>query len=408
MRVFSLVFCGLIFGCLAMAGCSQTGASSTMLPADRNAVSQQRTSSSFTILYSFKGGVDGAIPTAGLAALNGKLYGTTSRGGSPHSGLPRGTIFRINTGGLERVIHRFNRVGVKNGADPQAQLTALDDALYGTTSSGGSQGLGTAFEMTTAGKERVLHSFGSYDKDGVNPTGGLLPLNGAFYGVTTFGGAANEGTVFTLSASGTERVLYSFKGGSDGDYPSGLAVLGGKLYGTTQQGGDANCQCGVVFALSAAGKERVLYRFTGGQDGANPYAGPTEFNGALYGTTNGGGNPNCSYGGGCGTVFKVTASGTESILYAFDSSKRADGIFPQTALTVAGGRLYGTTRSCNQWGYGTIFEVDASGKERVLYTFTGGSDGAHPSSLTLLNGLFYGTTPIGGANNYGTVFALSP
>lgn len=405
MRILPFVSCGLIVCGLAVAGCSRSTAFPTVL--SNGASVSERSDNNFKVLYSFEGGADGETPAAGLTALNDKLYGTTTRGGTPRRDRIGGTVFEVDVTGRERVIHRFDRGSLRNGANPETALMALKDTLYGTTSSGGAYGLGTVFEMTTAGRELVLHSFGSIDKDGANPVAGLLRLNGEFYGVTTFGGTANEGTVFKITTSGIERVVYSFQGGNDGARPSGLIAANGKLYGTTLQGGDVTCECGTVFELSTLGVERVIHRFVGGKDGSSPYAGLVELNGTFYGTTDTGGNPNCNFGAGCGTVFAVRASGSERVLYAFAKNARADGVFPQTGLTAINGTLYGTTQSCDEWGYGTVFEVSTSGKERVLYTFTGGSDGAHPSDLIDLGGVLYGTTPIGGANDYGIVFALS-
>jgi uncharacterized repeat protein (TIGR03803 family) len=408
MRAIVFVLCGLIFCGAAVAGCSHVTGGSSPLPAD--ALMQPQTGNGFRILYSFKGGADGDSPTAGLAVLNATLYGTTAGGGAKRPGNGGGTVFDLTTSGEESVIHRFNRgsLRMRNGATPEANLVARSGKLYGTTTAGGAHDLGTVFDMTTDGKEDVLYSFGSFTGDGANPATGLLALNGKFYGSTTFGGADNDGIVFEVTGSGTERVLYSFKGGKDGSHPSGVIAVNGELYGTTSQGGDVTCQCGIVFELSTSGQERVLHRFTGGNDGSSPVAGLVALNATLYGTTYNGGNPNCNFGNGCGTVFATSTSGKERVLYAFAmESGRADGVFPQAALTALDGALYGTTKSCNEWGYGTVFRVSTSGKERVLYTFTGGSDGAHPSGLVALNGALYGTTPIGGTNNYGSAFTLS-
>jgi uncharacterized repeat protein (TIGR03803 family) len=425
MRVIVFFLCGLIFCGVSVAGCSSTTGGSSLLPADllggtpnvdalepsKAAIALERqTGSGFRTLYSFKGGADGDSPGAGLAVLNATLYGTTVGGGAKRPQNGGGTVFELTTAGGGSVIHRFNRgsLRMRNGATPEANLIARGEKLYGTTSAGGAHDLGAVFDMTTSGEETVLYSFGSFTGDGANPAAGLVTLSGKFYGSTTFGGADNDGVVFEVSSSGTERVLYSFKGGKNGSHPSGVVALNGNLYGTTAQGGDAGCQCGIVFELNLSGRERVLHRFTGGSDGSGPVAGLVAFNATLYGTTNYGGNPNCNFGNGCGTVFAVSASGKESVLHAFGAeSGRADGVFPQAALTALDGVLYGTTKSCNEWGYGTVFRVSTTGKERVLYTFTGGSDGGHPSGLIALNGVLYGTTPIGGSNGYGSAFSVS-
>ena len=252
MRAIFFFLCGFIFCGITVAGCSRNSADSSLLPAGVPNALQPRTGNGFQILYSFKGGADGESPAAGLAVLNATLYGTTSGGGAKRARNGGGTVFELSTAGEESVIHRFNRgsLRIRNGATPEAALIARDNKLYGTTSAGGSHDLGTVFDMTTAGEETVLYSFGSFSGDGANPAAGLLAMNGNFYGSTTFGGADNDGTIFEVSDSGTERVLYSFKGGKDGLHPSGVIALNGNLYGTTTQGGDVACQCGTVFELS--------------------------------------------------------------------------------------------------------------------------------------------------------------
>lgn len=204
-------------------------------------------------------------------------------------------------------------------------------------------------------------------------------------------------------AAQTESVLYSFKGGNDG----ASAVLGnlvadkqGNLYGTTPYGGTANSKCtngscGVVFKITPAGKEKVLYRFTGGADGGFPQSGlAIDAQGNLYGTTFSGGIANCS-GNGCGTVFKVTPSGTETVLYSFTNGN--DGALPKGGLVLDKlGNLYGTTEVGIASTFGTVFKLTPSGTETVLHYFAGGTaDGADPSYGNLLmdaNGNLYGTT----------------
>jgi len=178
--------------------------------------------------------------------------------------------------------------------------------LYGTTSSGGGTvsctgGCGTVFKITTAGIETVLHSFG-HDSDGVFPYAGLINVKGSLYGTTAIGGASGPGTVFKITTAGVETVLYSFKVGSDGANPyAGLIDVAGTLYGTTVHGGTGSCTagCGTVFKITTKGMETVLHSFKDGRDGANPYAGLIDVAGTLYGNTSVGG------ASGNGTVFKV-------------------------------------------------------------------------------------------------------
>jgi uncharacterized repeat protein (TIGR03803 family) len=231
----------------------------------------------YTVLYAFKGQPDGAIPYAGLLMdAPGNLYGTTYAGGleKNHGKLNCincGTVFKLDSSGKETVLHRFAG-GSTDGAYPVAGL--VRDAagnLYGTTTLGGRRG--TVFKLAKTGKNTVLYRFGSQQRDGTSPHGGLVrdPATGNFYGTTYDGGASCRcGTVFKLATTGKETVLHSFNR-TDGDFPlAGLVRdAAGNLYGTTSQGGGL----GNVFELDTTGKLTVLYNFTGGADGARPYAG---------------------------------------------------------------------------------------------------------------------------------------
>ena len=297
-----------------------------------------------------------------------------------------------------------------DGANPYAGLVNVDGVLYGTTFDGGKYGNGTVFAVTVTGTERVLYSFEG-GADGANPQAGLVNVNGVLYGTTPFGGQYGDGTVFAVTRSGQEHVLHTFKGGADGATPyAGLVDVNGILYGTTFYGGQSNP--GTVFAITITGQERVLHTFTGGTggpDGANPYAGLIELNGILYGTTFGGGgqyNP--------GTVFAITTTGKERVLYAFTGGTGgADGANPYASLINSKGILYGTTfGGGGQYNPGTVFAITTTGKERVLHAFTGGAggaDGANPyAGLVDVNEILYGTTfGGGGQQNRGTIFAVT-
>src|SRR5215467_3784935 len=208
-------------------------------------------------------------------------------------------------------------------------------------------------------------------------------------------------------------VLYSSAGPPDAAGPTAALVMdaAGNFYGTTFFGGSADCLCGAVFKLTRGGREVVLYSFTGGSDGANPYAAVIrDSSGNLYGTTTGGGDLSCQEPGGCGTVFKIDSSGVESVLHAFTTG--TDGEFPYAGLLKdAHGNLYGTTvngghRSSN---FGTVFRVDRSGNEEILYRFTGGKDGAFPFGTLVSNaaGSLLGTTSMFGVGSGGTFFRLT-
>ncbi len=256
-----------------------------------------------SVLYTFKGGNDGAHPAASLTNVDGVLYGTTFSGGDANGD---GTVFKVTASGAESVLHRF--AGGNDGSQPYASLTDLNGVLYGTTYYGGANGDGTVFKITTSGTEDVLHSFGG-GTDGVAPYAGLTNVNGVLYGTTRNGGAFHtngsafgNGTVFKITTSGAEHVLHSFGGGNDGRNPfSGLTNVNGVLYGTTYYGGAAN-NGGTVFKITTSGVKSAAYSFLGGSDGAGPYADLTNVNGTLYGTT---------YEGGAsdkGTVFALSLS----------------------------------------------------------------------------------------------------
>jgi uncharacterized repeat protein (TIGR03803 family) len=268
---------------------------------------------------------------------------------------------------------------------------------------------------------KVLHAF-TGPPDGAYPFAGLvLDANGNLYG-TTMGIDINCpphtggcGTVFKVSASGVEKNLYSFLGTPDGSNPQSVLVRDQKenLYGTTYGGGDKACEgtgCGTVFKIDPTGKEIILHSFTGTEgDGIYPSVGlRRDKKGNLYGTTHyGGSSIGCE--NGCGTVFKVDPTGTETVVYRF-TGIGGDGAYPFSRLIGDGtGNLYGTTYQGGAYDCGTVFKLDPDYTETVLYSFTGAhGDGALPEAGLVLDaeGNMYGTTYEGGAHNYGTVFKL--
>ncbi len=293
--------------------------------------------SSFQVLYSF--GVassDGREPFAGLINVNGTLYSTTADGG-PIGG---GTVFSIGTAGTEQVLFSFGGTVRSDGAHPLASLIDVNGTLYGTTESGGTQRHGTVFSISTSGKERVLHGFG-HIPDGAHPFGSLTNVGGTLYGTTERGGAYSKGgTVFSVSTSGKERVLHSFGSDSDGRAPfAGLIEMEGRLYGTTSSGGKFGC--GTVFSISTTGKEKVLYSFGSLPDGRLPRASLINVNGTLYGTTYEGGAYGSPLSGGDGTVFSISKTGKEHVLHSFGSG--SDDGNPRASLIDVNGTLYGTT-----------------------------------------------------------------
>jgi len=355
----------------------------------------------FGLLYSFTNGTDGGYPYSTLIQdASGNLYGTTYYGGA----YTYGTAFELSTG-PETVLHSFGN-GMGDGSSPFAGLVRDSSGnLYGTTYSGGASGYGTVFMLDTTGKETVLHSFAG-GADGKAPIYGSLVRDGSgnLYGTTKLGGASGVGTVFKVTKTGKETVLYSFTNGLDGGYPfAGLVRdTSGNLYGTTYSGGASSV--GTVFKVTKTGTETVLYSFSGGADGEYPYAGLVRDSlGNLYGTTSEGGASNV------GTVFKVTPTGQETVLYSFAGG--TDGANPFAGLVRdRKGNLYGTTEAGGASGVGTVFKLSATGQETVLHTFTGATmDGANPFGGLVRDaaGNLYGTTFVGGAFGHGAVYKIT-
>jgi uncharacterized repeat protein (TIGR03803 family) len=261
----------------------------------------------------------------------------------------------------------------------------------------------------------VLHSF-TGGEDGGNPAGGVIrDAAGNLYGTAPAGGDLNCGggfgcgVVFKLDAIGKETVLLKFSGGANGVSPQNGVIrdAAGNLYGTTGFGGDLTCACGTVFKLDATGKETVLHAFTGAPDGKTPDGGLIrDAQGNLYGTTIFGGDITCN-SVGCGTVFKVSATGKETVLYSFAGG--TDGAEPIATLALdPAGNLFGTTLDGGASGLGIVFQLDGAGAETVLHSFTGSPDGSQPGGgLIPVGEDLYGTTE-GGGNLCcdGTVYKL--
>jgi len=370
----------------------------------------------YSVLYSFKGPPDGGSPSAGLIRDSaGNLFGTTYYGGTAKLGV----VYKLDSTGKETVLYSFT--GGADGANPFASVI-LDPAgnLYGTTEFGGitgggcgNAGCGVVFKLDSTSAETVITPFPAGGTSGKHPVAGVIQDSaGNLYGTTDVGGACHLpygcGMVFKLGSTGTETVLHSFKGGADGTFPqSGLIRQSESLYGTTFFGGTAGY--GVVYKLDATGHETVLYNFTGGVDGASPYGGVIRDSaGDLYGTTYYGGTANQ------GVVYKLDATGKETVLYNFTG--RADGGSPSAdVIRDSAGNLYGTTYYGGTAGYGVVYKLDATGDETVLYSFTGGADGGHPSAGVIRDsaGNLYGTTLFGGITgcdglSCGVVFKLTP
>ncbi len=325
---------------------------------------------SLSTVYTFRGSPDGESPEAGLVAFQGGFIGTTTYGGSTANAGVAFVLSASNSGGwTERIVHRFGATG--DGAYPEAAFTpGSAGTFYGTTYGGGSYSFGTVFQLTSHGtgwSEKVLHSFGG-SLDGEYPIGNLaVTADQRIFGVTRSGGSFGFGTVFELTPPSssnlawTEHIIYDFQGGSDGATPSAGLLLrpGNTLVGVTSGGGAFGA--GTVYELNApllAGgswTKATIYGFVGGQSAAQP---GTELvsgaNGALYGIAQGGG----LYQRGC--VFQIVpdptspGSSVENDLYSFTFG------FPQANL---GGLMIGkqgqiigtTTLPVGLHPYGGVF-----------------------------------------------------
>ncbi len=372
----------------------------------------------FNTLHSFAGyPSDGANPGAGLVqASDGNFYGTTGSGGAGNWG----TVFKIAPSGTVTILHSF---GDRDGEGPAGLVQATDGNFYGTTNGGGTNLQGTVFKITPGGTLTTLYNFCSQSgcADGQWPLAGLVQAtDGNFYGTTYFGGAHGAGTVFKITSSGTLTTLYSFcpqNNCPDGGEPdAGLVqATDGNFYGTTVGGGAYNA--GTIFKITPGGMLTTLYSFCSQSDcsdGEQPVAGLVQASDRnFYGTTHIGG---ANY---AGTVFKITPSGTLTTLYSFCSQTNcSDGANPWAGLVQAtDGNFYGTARSggnnndCVDSTCGTMFKITPSGTLTTLYSFcsqTNCSDGANPGAgvVQATDGNFYGTTGYAGAYGGGTVFRL--
>lgn len=332
-----------------------------------------------TVLYAFQGGADGAFPDSNLfQSSDGSLYGTTQSGGNGNNCGGCGTVFKVTLQDTETIVYAFQ--GGSDGAYPVGGVIGDGTGgLFGTTGSGGnfngsecaSEGCGTVFDLNPDGTKATLYAFQG-GSDGAAPWGVIRDASGNLYGATADGGTDCDGqgigcgTVFKVQLNGTETVLHSFQGGSDGSAPSSgpISDTAGSLYGTTVGGGGSGCGgsgCGTVFKISSGNTETVLYAFKGGTDGEDPEAGLVmDKSGNLYGTTYFGGSTGCKKTGGigCGTVFKVAPDGTGTVLYAFRNLHGgAHGLYPAANLLLKGHNLYGTTTAGGANKDGVVFSL---------------------------------------------------
>lgn len=396
----------ILFGLLATAASAQT----------------------FKTIYSMKNASGSIEPLTGPLAQgpDGNLYGTDA-----------GHIFNITPAGKPTILYRFCALtDCADGNVPTGPLVlGADGNFYGTTAEGGTgtgdsqlcgpesdfAGCGTIFKITLQGELTTLYSFCSLANcaDGRDPHAGLvLATDGNFYGVTREGGTADLGTVFRVTPEGVLTTIYSFCSLTncvDGEFPAAALIQGtdGNLYGTTDL--VSGVAGGTIFKLTTSGSLTTLHTFcthTGCPDGNSPVTALLEASdGNFYGTTAGGGNSTCKYGG-CGTLFEITSSGDFTSLYDFCSlSNCSDGAEPPGALIQAkDGTIWGTTSISGPHGglSGTVFNFKLGATPATFYTFVPHNN-PNTGLMQATSGSFYGGTGNVATGDYtGYIYALAP
>jgi uncharacterized repeat protein (TIGR03803 family) len=410
------------------------------------ALTGQLAAQTFTTLYSFSGGRDGAYPDARLMLSASTLYGTAFCGGDSASG----TVFKVNTDGTGFMpLYSFTPISApfsgsnSDGAFPESGLISSNNVLYGTAFGGGGSGNGTVFKLNTDGTGfTTLHNFTTSsgtlnaNSDGKNPDAGLILSGSTLFGTAANGGEAGAGTVFAVNIDGTGfTTLHRFAAGnlnpnnlytnSDGANPFAELVLSGHtLFGTASLGGSSGN--GTIFRINTDGTGFVtLYSFTAKSgfspytngDGANPTGGLLLSGNVCYGTAGLGGSS------GNGTVFKINTDGTGfTTLHSFSATSvsaphtNADGAYPRTALILSGSTLAGTAGAGGDSGNGTIFTLNVDGTGfKTLHSFSEtacnpcpNDDGAYPlGALIFSENTLYGTTDHGGSSASGTIFTIT-
>lgn len=399
---------------------------SLVVGAGSAAASPAVSSPTLRIVHSFTGNTgtaDGYAPVAALVEVGqGEFYGTTQFGGTSSNCIGGcGTVFKVAADGTETILYSFT--GGSDGALPNAGLLkGRDGKLYGTTETGGGgagcqsdafvqayglPGCGTVFSITSAGQLKIVYAFTGIDGDGSLVLSGVVQdTRGNLFGATAGGGSSGAGTIFEISPDTKERVVYSFSGGFDGSDPNSVTIgRNGALYGTTIGGGASGL--GTVFRLERNGTEEVLHSFGGDPaDGASPGSGLLlGHNGKFYGSTLFGGSH------GLGSLFEISAAGDLSILYSFTTGAAEGSAGPNGPLVQDDeGDIYGTTEFGGTAGLGSIFKLSRRTAFTTLMSLAGSPPGAgNPAAGLILgrNGKLYGTSVAGGTDDGGTVFEVS-
>ena len=356
--------------------------------------------SGFRLLRTFEG--TSTDPRKGLGTLavgGGALFGVSANDGA----AGRGYVFRLNPDGSGFAVLRSFQGGTQDGSEPQGSLTIAERVLFGATLIGGEAGKGTVFRMDSDGSGyEIVHHFRGSPTDGYAPYGPVIHDKGVLYGTTCGGGTGDQsGVVFKVNADGTgHTILWDFGSGGGWGPSAPLTLHDNVLFGTTPSSGGG----GTVFRLNTDGAGFQNIHFFGlSGDGKWPSPGLSIAAGRVYGTTSKGGTKSL------GTVFSMDLLGNGyRILHSFTETV-TDGSGPHDSLLLLDGALYGTTQAGGASGRGVVFRIGTDGSGfQVIQSFRGGSaDGRSPEgSLVELDGTLYGMTGLGGVGGSGVVFSL--
>jgi uncharacterized repeat protein (TIGR03803 family) len=353
------------------------------------------TAQTVTVFHNFSksAGQPGAVMLA--QGRDTALYGTTF--GLP---LPGGSVFRFPINGSGGVIHAFDRT---HGAYSVGGLTlATDGNFYGTTSSGGSASFGVLFRVTPSGDYTVLHEFMGGSDGAVPYSPPMEASDGNLYGTTSGAGTGTtNSTAYKYTRSGTFSTIYQFNDSRAGSFVAAGLIQGldGNLYGAAEFGGTSNC--GTIFKISRSGTLLKVYSFPCDGGVGGPFAALVQASdGNFYGTTTQGGIQ------ALGTVFKLDQQGHLSTLYTFGGNP-GDAKFPAGLTEGTDGNLYGVGSGGGTSNDGALFRITTGGTYTLLYSFSA-SVGQSPAGSLLqhTNGPFYGTAEAGGAFGLGSIYRL--
>lgn len=351
----------------------------------------------FTKILEFHGTSNGSSPQGSLIADSTFLYGMTSGGGTNNIG----TLFKIKFDGTSFLkLIDFN--GTMNGSSPKGSLIFDGAFLYGMTNGGGANNFGTIFKI----KPDSTSYNKLYDFDGANgkyPLGSLISDSVYLYGMTSSGGQNNKGVIFKVKTTGFNySKIIDFTGLANGSTPKGSLIIDSSfLYGMTSNGG-ANDK-GIVFKIKSDGSSFTkMLDFNGNSNGSNPEGSLLTDGNFLYSTTISGGTYNL------GVLFKIKLDGF-GFFKVLNFARAISGKRPNGSLVSDGTYLYGMTSEGGILDKGIIFKIklDGSGFEKI-FDFTGVSNGSTPEGSLIFDGTYLYGVAGGGLYGYGVVFKILP